>query len=172
MALFKSKTVSTAFITAILPVVVGGMLAGCNKKEEKQAAPATQAPAQAEAAAPIIVTGNDQMQFSTKAIEVKAGSEVVIIFQNAGTMAKEVMGHNLTILKPGTDLAGFATKAMTAKDTDYLPQSEAASVFAHTRLLGPGESDTLRFTPAVGEYPYLCTFPGHFAVMQGILSAK
>ena len=168
MSKMKSKIMSASLVGALLPILAGGLLIACNKKEEKKAEPVPQA----SAAAPIIVTANDQMQFSTKAIEVKAGSETVIILQNIGTMAKEVMGHNLTVLNPGTDLAGFATKAMAAKDTEYLPQSETGSVLAHTRLLGPGESDTLRFTPAVGEYPFLCTCPGHFAVMQGVLSAK
>ena len=168
MSKMKSKIMSASLVGALLPILAGGLLIACNKKEEKKAEPVPQS----SAAAPIIVTANDQMQFSTKAIEVKAGSETVIILQNIGTMAKEVMGHNLTVLNPGTDLAGFATKAMAAKDTEYLPQSETGSVLAHTRLLGPGESETLRFTPAVGEYPFLCTFPGHFAVMQGVLSAK
>jgi azurin len=46
------------------------------------------------------------------------------------------------------------------------------SFVAHSRLLGPGESDTLKVTLEAGDYPYLCTFPGHFAVMQGVISAK
>lgn len=149
-----------------------GALAACGKKEEKQAE--TQAPAaEASQIEPILITGNDQMQYSTKAIEVTAGSEVIIILQNIGTMAKEAMGHNLTILKPGTVVADFAGKAMTAKATDYFPVADSASVFAHTRLLGPGESDTLKFiAPPAGEYPYVCTFPGHFAVMQGMMTSK
>lgn len=163
------------FRSALLPVLAGGLLlSACNKKEaaKTETAPAqSEAPA-AAAVAPFEITANDQMQFSAKAIEVKAGAEAVIILKNIGTMAKEVMGHNLTILKTGTDLPAFATKAMTAKDTDYQPASESASVVAHTRLLGPGESDTLKVTLGVGEYPFLCTFPGHFAVMQGVISAK
>ena len=163
---------------ALASLILGSALAfaACGKKEEKQPesapeTPAAQAPAaQAE---PILITANDQMQFSTKSIEAAAGSEVTLILQNIGTMPKEAMGHNLTILKPGTVVADFATKAMAAKETDYLPAADSASVFAHTRLLGPGESDTLKFTaPPAGEYPFLCTFPGHFAVMQGIFATK
>ncbi|MDB5106224.1 MAG: azu 1 [Fibrobacteres bacterium] len=155
---------------ALLPVLMGGLLlAACNKKEETKSEPPQAA---APAAAAIEITANDQMQFSTKTLEVPAGKETVIIMKNVGTMAKEAMGHNLTILNPGTDLPGYATKAMAAKDTDYQPASEAASVVTHTRLLGPGESDTLKVTLPAGEYPYLCTFPGHFAVMQGVLTAK
>lgn len=166
---------AATFRSTLLPVLAGGfLLASCDKKEEVKPEPApaqTEAPAPV-ASAPIEITANDQMQFSAKAIEVKAGAEAVIILKNIGTMAKEVMGHNLTILKTGTDLPAFATKAMTAKATDYLPPSDSASVVAHTRLLGPGESDTLRVTLAAGDYPYLCTFPGHFAVMQGVITSK
>jgi azurin len=149
------------------------LLAACGKKEEKQpeaAAPAAEAPA-AEAPAVITVTANDQMQFSTKAIEVAAGKEAIIVLQNVGTMAKENMGHNLTVLKSGTVVADFGTKAMAAKATEYIPAGDSA-VIAHTKLLGPGESDTLRVTLAAGEYPYMCTFPGHFALMNGVITAK
>lgn len=170
------NTLTASFRSALVPVLAGGLLlAACNKKEEvkpESGSARTEAPAPAAAPAAIEITGNDQMQFSTKAIEVKAGAEAVIILKNIGTLAKEVMGHNLTILKTGTDLPAFATKAMTAKDTEFQPASESASVVAHTRLLGPGESDTLKVTLAAGEYPYLCTFPGHFAVMQGVITAK
>lgn len=151
-------------------ILAAALLAACNKKEEKQtgAAPAEK-PAAAE---PIVITANDQMQYSTKAIEVAAGSEVTLILQNVGTMAKENMAHNFTLLKPGTVVSDFATKAMAAKATDYIPEG-APEVIVHTKLLGPGESDTLNFTaPAAGEYPFMCTFPGHFALMQGILTSK
>lgn len=164
-------------IRRLVPAAVlsASLLAACGKKEEKPAAesPASApAPAAAAPAGPILITGNDQMQYSTKAIEVAAGSEVTIIMQNIGTMAKEVMGHNFTLLKSGTVVADFATKAMNAKETDYIPAGDSA-VLAHTRVLGPGESDTLKFTaPPAGEYPYVCTFPGHFAVMQGVLTSK
>jgi azurin len=147
------------------------LLAACGKKEEKPEA-AARTESAAQASAPIVITANDQMQFSTKAFEVAAGSPVVVVLQNVGTMAKEVMGHNLIVLQPGNDVAAFGAKAMAAKETDYIPQGDA-SIFAHTRLLGPGESDTLRFTaPAAGEYPYLCSFPGHFAMMQGVMTVK
>jgi len=141
------------------------LFVGCGKKEEKQLGAAA-------AAAPIVLTGNDQMQYSTKAIEVAAGSQVTLVMQNAGTMPKESMAHNFTLLKPGTVLADFGTKAMAAKATDYIPTGDPA-VIVHTKLLGPGESDTIKFTaPPAGEYPYMCTFPGHFAVMNGILTSK
>jgi azurin len=168
-----SPTLKSAFSSLILGSAL--VFAACGKKEEKQAESAPQTPA-AEApgaqAAPIVITANDQMQFSTKAIEAAAGSEVTVILQNIGTMPKENMGHNFTLLKAGTVVADFATKAMAAKATDYIPAGDTA-VIAHTKLLGPGESDTLKFTaPPAGEYPYVCTFPGHFAVMQGILTTK
>ncbi len=171
MSKHASKFRSLPLSAALLAMVSGGvMLTACNKKEEKKAeTPAAQAPAQAAA---LEVTANDQMQYSTKTLEVPAGSEAVIVLKNIGTLAKETMGHNLTVLKPGTDVAGYATKAMAAKETEYQPASEQASLVAHTRLLGPGESDTLRITLAAGEYPFVCTFPGHFAVMQGVLTAK
>ncbi len=170
MRLFKSKTLTASLLSTLVPVMALALLTACNKKEEKKAEPAAAA---APAATTVTVTANDQMQFSTKAIDVPAGSNVVIILQNIGTMAKDVMGHDLTILKPGTDIAAFATKAMTAKATDYIPASEAASIVAHTKLLGPGESDTLKLAaPAPGDYPFICTFPGHYAMMQGVMSVK
>ena len=157
-------------LRASLPAsfVMGALLfAACGKKEEKESGGAA-----AAAAAPIVITANDQMQYSTKAIEVAAGSQVTLVLQNVGTMPKENMAHNFTLLKPGTVPADFGTKAMAAKATDYIPEGDPA-VIVHTKLLGPGESDTLKFTaPAAGEYPYMCTFPGHFAVMNGILTSK
>ena len=166
----KPSTLRLAFAA----LLGAALLAACGKKEEKQpesAAPEAAAPAAAPAG-PLLITANDQMQFSTKTLEVAAGSEVTVILQNIGTMPKESMGHNFTLLKAGTAVADFGTKAMAAKATDYIPAGDT-SIIVHTKLLGPGESDTLKFTaPPAGEYPYMCTFPGHFALMQGILTSR
>ena len=80
------------------------------------------------------------------------------------------MGHNLVILKPGTDIAAFVQKAAEAKATDYIPESEKGSIIAHTKVIGGGESDTIEFTIAEkGTYDFICSFPGHYAVMKGKL---
>jgi len=55
-----------------------------------------------------------------------------------------------------------------------LPKSLLGDVLAHTKLLGPGESESISFTaPTIeGEYEYVCTFPGHFAMMRGSMEVK
>lgn len=116
------------------------------------------------------LTGNDEMKFNLKSITVKEGQIVELILTNEGSQPKETMGHNFVLLKPGTDIMNYANKAATAKAEDYIPAAEQSSVLAHTKLLGPSESDTIIFAaPAAGEYEYLCSFPGHVAVMRGIL---
>jgi azurin len=121
------------------------------------------------------LTGNDQMQFSVKALEVTEGQKVTLSFKHIGQLPVVAMGHNVVILKPGTELPAFAAKCAPAKDHGYIPQDEdsKALIIAHTKMLGGGESDEITFTaPAPGAYPFLCTFPGHFAIMQGVLTVK
>ncbi|MFD0893247.1 azurin [Luteolibacter ambystomatis] len=126
--------------------------------------------------AKVELTGNDAMQFSSKAFDVTAGQSVSLTLKHIGKLPKAAMGHNVVILKSGTVVATFATKAMTAKDTDYIPgdAESKAQIVAHTKTIGGGESDTVTFTAPTepGSYPFLCTFPGHFAVMQGVMTVK
>ena len=140
----------------------------------KAAAPAAaKAPAPAAVEIPadavkVVVEANDMMQFNLKEIKVPAGSTVALTLKHVGKIAKAAMGHNLVILTAGADVNGFATAAMSAKDEDYLPKAQAASVLAATKLLGGGESDTIVFkAPAAGSYDFLCSFPGHYAIMKG-----
>lgn len=118
------------------------------------------------------VEGNDQMKFDTELIRVKAGEEVVLTLKNAGTMSKESMGHNLVVLKQDVDLPTFAGEAAAASDTEYIPQSAIASIVANTKLLGPGEEDKITFTLDKGVYEYICSFPGHYALMKGKIVAE
>ena len=133
------------------------------------------APASVLAQKEIVVNCNDQMQFDKKAIEIKAGEKVKLVVKNIGKLPKVAMGHNLVILKKGEEIAPFAMKAMTAKDTDYIPADKQFKdkILAHSKLLGPGETDTIKVTfKEAGTYNYLCSFPGHFGIMQGKITVK
>ena len=125
--------------------------------------------------AKIELTGNDQMQYNIKAFEVTEGQKVVLSFKHIGQLPAMAMGHNVVILKTGTAIPAFATKCAPAKDSGYIPQDAESKeqMVAHTKLLGGGESDEITFVaPAAGDYPFICTFPGHFAIMQGVMTVK
>ena len=126
--------------------------------------------------AEIVITGNDTMQFDLKAFEVKAGEKVSLTLKNTGKLPKIAMGHNLVLLKKGVSAIAFGQKAMGAgaNATNPLPDTVKEDVIASTKLLGPGESDTVSFTAPAdpGNYEYVCTFPGHFAMMRGTMTVK
>lgn len=114
------------------------------------------------------ISGNDQMQFDKKELVVKAGSTVKLTFKHVGELPIEAMGHNWTLLAQGVDLVEYAQAAMTYSDNGYQVEGRENDVIATTRILGPGESETIEFpAPAKGTYAYLCTFPGHFGMMRG-----
>lgn len=128
-----------------------------NKTEKKEVATSVE----------VELLGNDQMQFDKKIIRVKAGQEVTLVLKHTGKMAVNIMGHNFVLLKSGVDISGFGSKASAAKDADYIPE-EGKDVIAHTKMIGGGETTAITFkAPAKGEYDFICSFPGHYGVMQG-----
>ncbi len=136
---------------------------------------ATALGATAQDAVKLEITGNDQMQYDKKELTVTEGQKVTLTLKHIGKLPKAAMGHNIVILKTGTEIAPFAMKCAPAAATDYIPQDEETKklMIAHTDMVGGGESNTITFTaPAAGEYPYLCTFPGHFGLMTGKLIVK
>ena len=123
----------------------------------------------------ITITGNDTMQFDLKSFEVKAGEKVELTFKNVGKIPKIAMGHNLVVLKKGISAVAFGQKAMGAgaNANNALPESVKDDTIAANKLLGPDENETITFTaPEAGDYEYVCTFPGHFALMRGVMKVK
>jgi azurin len=117
--------------------------------------------------AEVSLSGNDQMQFDKKEIRVKAGQRVKLTFTHSGQMAKNVMGHNFVLLTQGTNINEFGQAAVKFPDNDYIPE-DTQNVIAHTEMLGGGETTTIEFeAPAAGTYDFICSFPGHYAIMQG-----
>ena len=115
----------------------------------------------------IYLTGDDLMRFNTKEIKVKGGQIVKLTLEHIGIMDKNVMGHNFVLLAPGTDINQFGQKAVRASENDYIP-ADSKNVIAHTRMIGGGDRVTIEFqAPAPGIYDFICSFPGHYAVMKG-----
>ena len=114
----------------------------------------------------IVLEAGDNMQFNTKEIRVLQGQKVELKLTHTGSMTKLSMGHNFVLLDKGTNLNELAVAAIEAKDNDYIPETD--KILAHTKLLGGGESDTIVFeAPAAGTYQFVCSYPGHVALMVG-----
>jgi azurin len=116
------------------------------------------------------ITGNDQMQYDKKEISVPADcTEVQLTLKHVGKLPKEAMGHNWVLVK-SADLTAVANAGMSAGLSNSYVQPGDKRVIAHTKTVGGGESDTITF-PTAGlagqSLMYLCTFPGHNALMRG-----
>jgi len=128
-----------------------------------------EAPA-ADAGGKLVIEATDAMQFSVSELNAVAGQPVTLELKHVGTMEKKMMGHNWVLLAQGTDVAAFSMASASAADTEYIPADMKDPVLAHTKLLGGGESDTITFTVSEpGTYDFICSFPGHSAVMKGKL---
>lgn len=161
----KKIFIAVTFAASFFVIACNG---GSKSSTESSKEETTKAPA-ANVSNDIQISANDQMKFSTNELHVKANEKVTLTMKNEGTQPKEAMGHNFVLLKDGTDLAAFAASAINAPD--HIPASNPA-ILAHTKLLGPGESDTIEFTLPAGSYTYICSFPGHYLTMTGILTAE
>lgn len=120
----------------------------------------------------IQIEGLDNMKYDRDLFKVKAGQTITLTLKNTGKQPKEAMSHNVVVLQQGTDVQAFGEAAVPAAATEHIPASMKSDVIAHTKLLGPGESDTITFTLTdPGVYDFVCTFPGHFGTMKGKIVA-
>jgi len=121
----------------------------------------------------IKLDGMDDMKYDRTLFKVKAGQKITLDFKNIGKQPAAAMSHNVVILQQGTDVQAFGEAAIPAAATEHIPASMSTDVIAHTKLLGPGESDEITFTlPDAGVYDFICTFPGHFGTMKGKIVAE
>jgi len=120
------------------------------------------------------VSSTDLMSFESKSIEIsKSCKEFTVHLKHAGTLAKNVMGHNLVIAKTA-DMQPIATESLAqGVDKDYL-KADDPRIVAHTKMIGGGEQDSVTFEvgklSANEPYSFFCTFPGHVALMNGAVT--
>jgi len=164
------RTMKKTSAQLFLVIVLGcsGLLyfvAGCSRAPE---APPKEVQIQAD----------DKMRYDVTAFDVSPGQKVSLTITNIGTTPKFSMGHNFVLLdraiNTGNVQASFLDKASTEASHDYVPPG-AKEVLAHSKLLGPGESEVVTFNaPYIpGDYLYLCSFPGHYSQgTKGFMTVK
>lgn len=159
----------------LIATVLALTLSGCGetKKEEKTALKIGQTTTKTVAASgtKLALTGNDMMQYDKRELLAKAGEKITLTLRHVGQLEKRVMGHNFVLLKPGTNITGFANEAASAGEAaDWIPD-DGAQVIVHTKMLGGGQTDVISFdAPEPGTYDYICSFPGHSGMMRGTLT--
>lgn len=109
------------------------------------------------------------LAFDVTRIEARSGATVRITFVNDAT-AHEVY-HNLVVVRPGTAARIARAGIVAGFERGWIPVD--AAVLAKSRLLTPGERDEIVFpSPPPGDYPFLCTVPGHYPSMSGVLVVR
>ena len=117
----------------------------------------------------LIHTVDEEMRYDVPWFAVQAGREVQVILKN-----EDLMAHNLVITVPDA-LQEVALAAAEEGPTigksglQYVPDSE--KVLVATKMIQSEKQGRITFTAptAPGEYPYVCTFPGHWMRMYGVM---
>lgn len=114
----------------------------------------------------------EEMKYDLKEFTVKAGKPVEIVFENP-----DAMQHNILIGKPGSleKIGNAADQMITQQDAaekHYIPN--VPEIIAASPLVNPGESYRLKFIAPdqTGDYPFVCTFPGHWRLMSGTMKVE
>jgi azurin len=166
----KTKTIMKTKSAQLIPVIALGCSAllyftGCSRAPE---APPKE----------VTVQADDKMRYDVTAFDASPGQKVSLTIKNIGTTPKFSMGHNFVLLDRVITTANiqsaFLDKASTEAAHDYVPPG-AKEVLAHSKLLGPGESEVVTFNaPYIpGEYLYVCSFPGHYSQgTKGVMTVK
>lgn len=117
----------------------------------------------------VTIEAGKNLTYSLRSFKVKAGEPIRVLFQNP-----DVVPHNWTLIKPGaTQRVGMLVNQMIADPEavarHYVPRTE--DVLVYTDMVYPQDQYAVFFrAPATpGSYPYLCTFPGHWMVMNGTM---
>lgn len=117
-----------------------------------------------------IATIPERLMYDVKELNLTAGKKVKLIFDNP-----DFMPHNLLIVNPGkADEVAMKAIALGAKgfETGFIPESD--DILWHTQLIDHGKEEVLEFTAPEkpGDYPYVCSFPGHHILMRGVFHVK
>lgn len=120
------------------------------------------------------IAGNDLMQFDQKALKVAADcTQVELTLKHTGKLPMQAMGHDWVLVNTADVNEVTASGIAAGAAKGYLDAADKR-IIAHTKMIGGGESASVTFPTSLlrkgGDYTYVCTFPGHSALMKGKLT--
>lgn len=125
----------------------------------------------ADAAGPgvelMIATDGDLMAFKPAELSCPTGVRVQLTFYHTGKYIRQE--HDWVLTQPGAADAVAQAGLVAGEAAGYLPRNDAR-VIAATPMINKGQHVSIHFiAPAPGNYPFICTYPGHAMFMNGIL---
>jgi uncharacterized cupredoxin-like copper-binding protein len=118
-----------------------------------------------------ITCDGDNMEFIPNRLNCKAGERVRLRFRHTGEIIDDP--HNWVLLNPGTERAFLAYADREQGDDIVVPPGAAGMVIAATPMCPRGKSVEVTFVaPAPGNYPFVCSVPGHGETMNGTLTVN
>lgn len=158
------------FPPVLLPALVLLPLLAPSSFAKSPAASETAVPNKAGAVSVSVKVVPGQVKFETTQFDVTAGFPVELTFSNDC-----IMPHNLVLIEPdaeGSVIAGVNALGLEGMDKNFVPT--VPGIIAATKLLQPLGKEVLSFTAPkkAGDYPYVCTFPGHWFTMRGVMRVR
>jgi azurin len=111
------------------------------------------------------------LSYDITEIRATAGDTFTIEYDNT----ESTMPHNIVFVNSEADIQPVGIASLQAAQNDYIPTDQAMldRIFAYTSLARAGDVVYVTVTvPEAGSYPYICTYPGHFTMMQGRLISQ
>ena len=115
----------------------------------------------------VSITANNNLTYVERSFTVKAGQPLKLTFKNP-----DAVPHNWVLIKPGSlERIGEQVNRIIARPDAVLKQyvPDSPEVVCYTDIVPAQGRFTIYFHAPTkkGRYPYLCTFPGHWMVMNG-----
>jgi azurin len=117
-------------------------------------------------------TTGQEVMFDQQRLDLPFAKTIRLKYKNDAPLDSQI-SHNVAIIRPERVAAVMAI--LQDHDYDLASVRGSADILALTRVLDPGQEDTIDFSPpAPGEYVYICLMPGHGDMlgMRGILALK
>jgi azurin len=114
-----------------------------------------------------IATDGDLLAFKPTELTCPSGAHVRLTFFHTGKYIRQ--DHDWVLTVHGAATAVAQAGLLAGESAGYLPPGDRR-VLAATPLCGKGEHVSVEFTaPPPGDYPFMCSYPGHDMFMHGVL---
>ena len=125
----------------------------------------------------VISTMEAQMKYDVRSFSVKPNAKVKLVFKNPDTLP-----HNLIICTPGKKKGGDRGQEVIdavlklgdkGVEQNWEPKGHPR-ILVSSGMVQPKKETTMYFKAPKkeGDYPYICTFPGHFQLMNGMMGVS